>query len=79
MHFNPEGSVWEEVPTPGEVVQISCGPADLLWGVLWEGQFLVREGITRDCPKGELVCTGIHLVHCNIIKCIGDCIYVKCI
>ncbi|XP_017339163.1 tectonin beta-propeller repeat-containing protein 1 [Ictalurus punctatus] len=52
VHFNPEGSVWEEVPTPGEVVQISCGPADLLWGVLWEGQFLVREGITRDCPKG---------------------------
>uniref|UniRef100_A0A4W4F5L1 Peroxin/Ferlin domain-containing protein n=1 Tax=Electrophorus electricus TaxID=8005 RepID=A0A4W4F5L1_ELEEL len=51
-HHNPEGSVWEEVPTPAEVVQISCGPADLLWAVLWEGHMLVREGITRDCPRG---------------------------
>ncbi|KAK1793893.1 hypothetical protein P4O66_010796, partial [Electrophorus voltai] len=50
-HHNPEGSVWEEVPTPAEVVQISCGPADLLWAVLWEGHMLVREGITRDCPR----------------------------
>ncbi|KAG5262500.1 hypothetical protein AALO_G00275800 [Alosa alosa] len=51
-HDNPEGSVWEEVILPGEVVQISCGPADLVWAVLWEGQLLVREGIGRDCPKG---------------------------
>uniref|UniRef100_A0A8B9I0N9 Tectonin beta-propeller repeat-containing protein 1 n=1 Tax=Astyanax mexicanus TaxID=7994 RepID=A0A8B9I0N9_ASTMX len=54
IHYvNPEGSVWEEVSTPGEVVQISCGPADLVWAVLWEGQLLVREGISRDCPKGS--------------------------
>ncbi|XP_076856381.1 LOW QUALITY PROTEIN: tectonin beta-propeller repeat-containing protein 1 [Brachyhypopomus gauderio] len=52
-HHNPEGSVWEEVLTPGEVVQVSCGPSDLLWAVLWEGHLLVREGITRDCPKGS--------------------------
>lgn len=45
--------MWEEVPLPGEVVQISCGPGDLLWAVLWEGQLIVREGIGRDCPKGE--------------------------
>ncbi|XP_054454751.1 tectonin beta-propeller repeat-containing protein 1 [Anoplopoma fimbria] len=51
-HQNPEGSLWEEVPLPGEVVQISCGPGDLIWAVLWEGQFIVREGISRDCPKG---------------------------
>uniref|UniRef100_A0A3B4TLW8 Tectonin beta-propeller repeat-containing protein 1 n=1 Tax=Seriola dumerili TaxID=41447 RepID=A0A3B4TLW8_SERDU len=51
-HHNPEGSLWEEVPLPGEVVQISCGPGDLVWAVLWEGQFIVREGIGRDCPKG---------------------------
>ncbi|XP_030630072.1 tectonin beta-propeller repeat-containing protein 1 [Chanos chanos] len=52
-HLNPEGSAWEEVSTPGEVVQISCGPADLVWAVLWEGQLLVREGIGRDNPKGN--------------------------
>uniref|UniRef100_A0A8C5E3T3 Tectonin beta-propeller repeat-containing protein 1 n=1 Tax=Gouania willdenowi TaxID=441366 RepID=A0A8C5E3T3_GOUWI len=51
-HNNPEGTVWEEVPLPGEVVQISCGPGDLVWGVLWEGQLIVREGIGRDCSKG---------------------------
>lgn len=37
---------------PGEVVQISCGPGELVWAVLWEGQLIVREGISRDCPKG---------------------------
>ncbi|KAM9715861.1 tectonin beta-propeller repeat-containing protein 1 [Menidia menidia] len=51
-HHNPEGSLWEEVPLPGEVVQISCGPGDLVWAALWEGQLIVREGISRDCPKG---------------------------
>ncbi|XP_031699967.1 tectonin beta-propeller repeat-containing protein 1 [Anarrhichthys ocellatus] len=51
-HHNPEGSLWEEMPLPGEVVQISCGPGDLIWAVLWEGQLIVREGISRDCPKG---------------------------
>uniref|UniRef100_A0A3Q2GAX2 Tectonin beta-propeller repeat-containing protein 1 n=1 Tax=Cyprinodon variegatus TaxID=28743 RepID=A0A3Q2GAX2_CYPVA len=51
-HHNPEGSAWVEVPVPGEVVQISCGPGDLVWAVLWEGQLLVREGIGRDCLKG---------------------------
>ncbi|KAI1895991.1 hypothetical protein AGOR_G00090210 [Albula goreensis] len=51
-HQSPEGWAWEEVQTPAEVVQISCGPGDLVWAVLWEGQLLVREGIGRDCPKG---------------------------
>ncbi|KAE8284422.1 Tectonin beta-propeller repeat-containing protein 1 [Larimichthys crocea] len=51
-HHNPEGCLWEEVPLPGEVVQISCGPEDLVWAVLWEGQLIVREGVGRDCPKG---------------------------
>ncbi|KAF7663767.1 hypothetical protein LDENG_00201350 [Lucifuga dentata] len=51
-HQSPEGSSWEELPLPGEVVQISCGPGDLVWAVLWEGQLIVREGINRDCPKG---------------------------
>ncbi|XP_017274045.1 tectonin beta-propeller repeat-containing protein 1 [Kryptolebias marmoratus] len=51
-HHNPEGSSWEEVDVPGEVVQISCGPGDLVWAVLWEGQLIVREGVSRDCPKG---------------------------
>uniref|UniRef100_A0A8D0U3X8 Tectonin beta-propeller repeat-containing protein 1 n=1 Tax=Sus scrofa TaxID=9823 RepID=A0A8D0U3X8_PIG len=52
-HPNPEGSSWSLVDTPGEVVQISCGPHDLLWATLWEGQALVREGINRNHPKGS--------------------------
>lgn len=51
-HPNPEGSSWSLVDTPGEAVQISCGPHDLLWVTLWEGQALVREGINRSNPKG---------------------------
>ncbi|XP_036597297.1 tectonin beta-propeller repeat-containing protein 1 isoform X1 [Trichosurus vulpecula] len=52
-HPNPEGSSWSLVETPGEVVQISCGPYDLLWATLWEGQAMVREGIDRNNPKGS--------------------------
>ncbi|XP_036682138.1 tectonin beta-propeller repeat-containing protein 1 isoform X4 [Balaenoptera musculus] len=52
-HSNPEGSSWSLVDTPGEAVQISCGPHDLLWVSLWEGQALVREGINRNNPKGS--------------------------
>ncbi|XP_053813064.1 tectonin beta-propeller repeat-containing protein 1 isoform X1 [Vidua chalybeata] len=51
-HHNPEGSTWSLVTTPGEVVQISCGPYDLLWATLWEGQAIVREGIDRNNPQG---------------------------
>ncbi|XP_029414961.1 tectonin beta-propeller repeat-containing protein 1 isoform X2 [Nannospalax galili] len=39
--------------TPREVAQISCGPHDLVWATLWEGQALVREGINRNNPKGS--------------------------
>ncbi|XP_065540455.1 tectonin beta-propeller repeat-containing protein 1 isoform X3 [Lathamus discolor] len=49
---NPEGSMWSLITTPGEVVQISCGPYDLLWATLWEGQAIVREGIDRNNPQG---------------------------
>lgn len=52
-HPNPEGSSWSLVDTPGEAVQISCGPHDLLWVTLWEGQALVREGVNRNNPKGS--------------------------
>nr|XP_033819420.1 tectonin beta-propeller repeat-containing protein 1 [Geotrypetes seraphini]XP_033819421.1 tectonin beta-propeller repeat-containing protein 1 [Geotrypetes seraphini] len=52
-HDNPEGTSWLELATPGEVVQISCGPSDLLWATLWEGQIIVREGINRNNPKGN--------------------------
>ncbi|KAJ4940331.1 hypothetical protein JOQ06_026639, partial [Pogonophryne albipinna] len=64
-HLNPEGSVWEEVSLPGEVIQISCGPGDLVWAVLWEGQLLVREGVSRDCPKGTLVWFREGIYHLN--------------
>ncbi|OCT61572.1 hypothetical protein XELAEV_18047600mg [Xenopus laevis] len=50
---NPEGSSWTEVETPSEVVQISCGPNDLLWVSLWQGQAMAREGISRNNPKGS--------------------------
>lgn len=76
-HHNPEGSLWEEVPLPGEVVQISCGPGDLVWAVLWEGQFIVREGISRDCPKGTpahwwgegvvCVCARFYCLYCEYL------------
>ncbi|XP_056627242.1 tectonin beta-propeller repeat-containing protein 1 [Triplophysa dalaica] len=68
-HHNPEGSFWEEVAVPGEVVQVSCGPGDLVWAVLWEGHLLVREGIGRDCLKGTSWVTvespnpGVGAVH----------------
>lgn len=52
-HDNPEGSSWLDIETPSEVIQISCGPYDLLWAALWEGQAIVREGISRNCPKGN--------------------------
>ncbi|XP_077595606.1 tectonin beta-propeller repeat-containing protein 1 [Stigmatopora nigra] len=53
-HENPEGSLWNDISIPGEVVQISCGPGELVWAVLWEGQLIVREGVGRDCPEGTL-------------------------
>ncbi|XP_061120681.1 tectonin beta-propeller repeat-containing protein 1 isoform X2 [Syngnathus typhle] len=51
-HHNPEGSTWQDITLPGEVIQISCGPGDLVWAVLWEGQMIVREGVSRDNPRG---------------------------
>ncbi|XP_066432487.1 tectonin beta-propeller repeat-containing protein 1 isoform X2 [Eleutherodactylus coqui] len=51
-HDNPEGSSWSEIETPSEVIQISCGPDDLLWAALWEGQAIVRKGISRNNLKG---------------------------
>ena len=65
QHHSPEGTSWEEVTLPGEVVQISCGPVDLVWAVLWEGQLLVREGITRDCPQGlDTACVCVCVCVC---------------
>ncbi|XP_077406349.1 tectonin beta-propeller repeat-containing protein 1 [Vanacampus margaritifer] len=51
-HHNPEGSLWHDISLPGEVVQISCGPGELVWAVLWEGQLIVRKGVGRDSPQG---------------------------
>ncbi|XP_061611519.1 tectonin beta-propeller repeat-containing protein 1 [Phyllopteryx taeniolatus] len=51
-HLNPEGSLWHDISLPQEVVQISCGPGELVWAVLWEGQLIVREGVNRDSPQG---------------------------
>lgn len=50
---NPEGLSWTEITTLGEVVQIACGPCDLVCAVLWEGQLMMRKGINRDNPKGN--------------------------
>ncbi|KAL7979240.1 hypothetical protein Chor_015264, partial [Crotalus horridus] len=51
-HHNPEGSSWTLIPAPGEAIQISCGPYDLLWATCWEGQAIVREGIDRNNLQG---------------------------
>lgn len=50
----PEGTSWEEVEVPKEVAQISAGPGDLLWALLWDGNLLVRTGLSLDSPTGEL-------------------------
>ncbi len=57
---NPEGTSWEPIQVPREVMQVSAGPKDLLWVVLWDGQLLARTGISKDCPKG-LTRTDIFL------------------
>lgn len=49
----PEGSSWEEVEVPKEVAQLSAGPGDLLWAVLWDGNLLVRKGLSLDSPCGQ--------------------------
>lgn len=58
QHLRPEGCAWEEMAAPGEVAQVSCGPGDLLWAVLWDGQLLVRMGISSEQPKGSI---GLHI------------------
>ena len=49
----PEGSSWEEVEVPREVAQLSAGPSDLLWALLWDGNLLVRTGLSLDSPTGQ--------------------------
>lgn len=49
----PEGTRWDEVEVPKEVVQLSLGPKDLLWAVLWDGNLLVRTGLSLDSPTGQ--------------------------
>lgn len=48
----PEGTSWEEVEVPKEVAQLSAGPGDLLWVLLWDGNLLVRTGLSLDSPTG---------------------------
>lgn len=57
---NPEGTRWDAIQVPREVAQVSAGPKDLLWAVLWDGKLLVRTGISKDCPKG-LTLTDLFL------------------
>jgi len=49
----PEGVSWEEVEVPKEVAQVSAGPGDLLWALLWDGNLMVRTGLTLDTPTGN--------------------------
>ena len=49
----PEGTSWEEVEVPKEVAQLSAGPGDLLWVLLWDGNLLVRTGLSLDSPTGQ--------------------------
>lgn len=60
----PEGSSWEEVEVPKEVAQLAAGPGDLLWAVLWDGNLLVRKGLSLDSPSGQpetFPCTTDHI------------------
>ncbi|OBS60633.1 hypothetical protein A6R68_08261 [Neotoma lepida] len=53
-HPNPEGSSWSLVDTPGEVVQISCGPHDLVWGISCEDRAVYfRQGVTPSELSGK--------------------------
>lgn len=49
----PEGTTWEEVEVPKEVAQLSAGPGDLLWVLLWDGNLMVRTGLSLDSPTGR--------------------------
>lgn len=53
----PEGQRWTVITVPPgcEVNQISVGPTGLVWTVLWNGRALVRSGVTRDNPTGNIV------------------------
>lgn len=64
----PEGSTWEEVEVPKEVAQLSAGPGDLLWAVLWDGNLLVRKGLSLDSPSGQpetFTCNVYHSRCCR--------------
>lgn len=53
----PEGLRWTAIPVPSgcEVNQISVGPTGLVWAVLWNGRALVRAGVTRESPTGNVM------------------------
>ena len=55
--LSPEGESWLVIPTPkgSEAGQISCGPSGLTWVTSWDGAVLVRTGMSRDTPHGELM------------------------
>uniref|UniRef100_A0A8C8EII6 Tectonin beta-propeller repeat-containing protein 1 n=1 Tax=Oncorhynchus tshawytscha TaxID=74940 RepID=A0A8C8EII6_ONCTS len=52
-HHSPEGEGWEEVSLPGEVVQISCGPGDLVWAVCVDRAVYFRQGVTSSELSGK--------------------------
>lgn len=52
---NPEGTLWREVFTSeGKgLVQLSVAPTGVVWGVTWDGQGVIRIGVSRDHPLGK--------------------------
>lgn len=66
----PEGISWEEVEVPKEVAQLSAGPGDLLWAVLWDGSLLVRAGLSLDSPTGLFwfLMRLLSLFNCDLYK-----------
>lgn len=64
----PEGSTWEEVEVPKEVAQLSAGPGDLLWAVLWDGNLLVRKGLSLDSPSGQPEAITCKVCHSRCCK-----------
>lgn len=51
--IHPEGTDWINVPVPGEQIKsVSCGANKLLWALNYDGEVLIRSGITLNNPIG---------------------------
>ena len=54
-HSCPEGKSWIHVDVPSDLylVQLSVGPSGLLWAITYDGEAVVRLGISHQNPLGK--------------------------